>query len=143
MAIEKASIASAAAEKRKKLIEEQRRIEAELAKIDDAAKEEAMGIVTSGLNQLSELGAGAWDIMKMIGAQLGLPVNTPEPEKRARKASTSADGRKGTRPIPEGKVCPICEFGTVPSHDARKHRSQSEKKPFTAEELTSLGLTRA
>ena len=51
--------------------------------------------------------------------------------------------RKGTRTVKS--ACPICKFKTVPPHDARKHRfAQGKKKrPFTAAELTKLGLKKA
>jgi len=39
--------------------------------------------------------------------------------------------------------CPICEFKTSPPHDARAHRGQAKKKPFTATELSSKGMTKA
>lgn len=55
----------------------------------------------------------------------------------------SAQGRAaGTRRKNPDRPCPICEFVTSPPHDARTHRGQSKKKPFTAAELKELGLSR-
>ena len=54
----------------------------------------------------------------------------------------AAGGRKGTRTIKEAP-CPVCKFKTEPLHDARRHRSQGDKKkPFTHEELEALGFRR-
>jgi hypothetical protein len=53
-------------------------------------------------------------------------------------------GKKATgikRPMKDA-ACPICKFKTAPLHDARKHRSQDAKKPFTKAELAELGLER-
>jgi ribosomal protein L13E len=48
---------------------------------------------------------------------------------------------KGTRSV-KSAPCPICKFKTVPPHDARKHRfaQGKNKRPFTAAELSNLGL---
>jgi len=57
------------------------------------------------------------------------------------KRKFKTKSRKGTRIIKDAP-CVICKFKTSPSHDARKHRfSQGKKKrPFTAKELSDLGL---
>jgi len=39
--------------------------------------------------------------------------------------------------------CKICGFRTVKPHDARSHRGQSKKAPFTRKELAERGLRRA
>ena len=39
--------------------------------------------------------------------------------------------------------CSVCEFVTVPPHDARRHRFQgADKQPFTDDQLAELGLAR-
>jgi hypothetical protein len=50
--------------------------------------------------------------------------------------------RVGTRKVKEAP-CPICNFQTSPPHDRRAHRSQKDKKPFTAAELQAKGLSKA
>jgi hypothetical protein len=50
--------------------------------------------------------------------------------------------RKGTRRVKDA-ACPICGFKTIPPHDGRAHRSQSPKKPFTADELAARGFRKA
>jgi hypothetical protein len=39
--------------------------------------------------------------------------------------------------------CKICGFRTVKAHDARSHRGQENKAPFTKKELAERGLRRA
>jgi hypothetical protein len=39
--------------------------------------------------------------------------------------------------------CKICGFRTVKAHDARSHRGQANKAPFTKKELAERGLRRA
>src|ERR1700693_2227181 len=46
-------------------------------------------------------------------------------------------GRKGTRTIKDSP-CPVCKFKTSPPHDARRHRGQKTKKPFTVGELKEM-----
>jgi hypothetical protein len=38
--------------------------------------------------------------------------------------------------------CKICGFRTVKPHDARSHRGQAKKAPFTRKELVERGLRR-
>lgn len=47
--------------------------------------------------------------------------------------------RKGTRQIDASKPCSICGFQTDTPHDARSHRTQKKKAPFTAAELAQRG----
>jgi hypothetical protein len=52
-----------------------------------------------------------------------------------------AVGRKAMGRIRSDNPCRICGFRTNPPHDARKHRfSKAKKRPFSAKELTDLGL---
>lgn len=47
---------------------------------------------------------------------------------------------KQTRQLDPNKPCTVCKFATEPNHDARRHRSQGEKKkPFTEKELAEFG----
>ncbi len=38
--------------------------------------------------------------------------------------------------------CPVCKFMTNPPHGGRTHKSQTEKRAFTDEELKARGLVR-
>ena len=58
------------------------------------------------------------------------------------RSSAGEGSRKGTRQVNAERPCPICNFRTDPPHDARRHRGQDDKRPFTAEELRHLGLKR-
>jgi hypothetical protein len=88
---------------------------AEMESLFQAAIDEQLAIIKEAEGRLSELGYGA-------------PV---------RKA-----GKTGiTRQRDPNAPCAICNFVTVPNHDARKHRGQGDsKKAFTAKELDELGL---
>lgn len=91
----------------------------QLAKIEDLRKEAIEEI----LNQRKELDAQ----LKSLGYDTG------------------GSGRRAQRRVLDpNKPCPICEFTTVPPHDARNHRGQGKKKKaFTADELKTLGMTKA
>ena len=56
-----------------------------------------------------------------------------------------ASGRgKGLRQTNPDRACPVCQFKTDPPHDARQHRGQGKnKRPFTAAQLTEMGLRKA
>jgi hypothetical protein len=59
----------------------------------------------------------------------------------SRKPKSAGTSNRGV--MAADKECPICKFRTNPPHDARKHRTQGDnKKPFTAEELTAMGMTK-
>ena len=55
---------------------------------------------------------------------------------------TNGSKPKRTTRKPKDTPCKICGFKTDPPHDARAHRSQAEKRPFTDEELAQLGMTK-
>jgi hypothetical protein len=52
-----------------------------------------------------------------------------------RQAKADAPKRKS-----RDEPCKICGFKTSPIHDARAHRGQTHKKPFTTAELSAKGL---
>ncbi len=55
-----------------------------------------------------------------------------------------SSGKKTQRHLDPDKPCTVCNFATVPNHDARKHRAQGDdKKPFTAKQLEELGMKKA
>ena len=49
--------------------------------------------------------------------------------------------RRITR-TPERAPCRICAFRTMRPHDARAHRGQAKKAPFTRKELAELSMRR-
>ena len=61
---------------------------------------------------------------------------------RSHSGARGGSSRKGTRRVKDA-ACPICGFKTIPPHDGRAHRSQSPKKPFTADELAARGFRKA
>jgi hypothetical protein len=120
------------AEQSKKIEEEIRALEAKKQEIQSKAHDEAKKAADAAVAALNELG---YSYRLVEGGRMGSAMPP-----RARKSSGEG---KATR-APSTGPCPICKFETSPHHDARKHRSQPEgqKKPFTAEELTGLGLTK-
>lgn len=59
-------------------------------------------------------------------------------ESGGRKAVRNGAGRGAIKDSP----CPVCKFKTNPRHDARRHRRQKRKKPFTVGELSVMGLAK-
>jgi hypothetical protein len=94
----------------------------ERAKIFDQAKEEALEKANEAVAQLNALG---------LHYKL---VNGVERSGTPRTAKAATQGTVKEAP------CKVCEFQTSPPHDARAHRSQKRKKPFTAAELSDKGL---
>jgi hypothetical protein len=72
---------------------------------------------------------------------LGFTYTLADDRAPARAKTAKTASRKGTRQIKDAP-CSICGFKTAPPHDARRHRfSQGKRKrPFTAKELSDLGL---
>lgn len=97
----------------------------ERAKLISQAKSDALARASAALEELNSLGF-SYSLVE------------------GNKAPAAKPARTGTRQVKDAD-CPICKFRTEPPHDGRKHRSQPEsrKKPFTAAELTDLGLKRA
>lgn len=92
--------------------------------------DEAHGRLKSELDRFNGMNLGRTYELRETGARSG--------------RQASAESRKGTRSVNAERPCPICGFKTIPPHDARAHRSQGEKKrAFTAEELSSKGMTKA
>jgi hypothetical protein len=96
-------------------------LDAERAKLIDAAKTEALARAQDAISDLNALGF-AYSLAQASVAK-------------------KAVGRKAVGRIPSDNPCRICGFRTKPPHDARKHRfSKAKKRPFNAKELTDLGL---
>ena len=108
-------------------VERIKQIDQERAKLLGEAKKEALVRANQAVADLVALGF-TYTLVDSQG---------PTRAKRAAKKAS----RKGTRQIKDAP-CSICGFKTAPPHDARRHRfSQGKKKrPFTAKELSDLGL---
>ena len=105
-------------------IERIKELDRERAKIFDKATDEALEKANDAVAVLNSLG---------LSYRL---VNGAEQPARPQKATIAQRGTVKVSP------CPVCEFQTSPPHDARAHRGQAKKKPFSAAELTSKGLTK-
>jgi hypothetical protein len=105
-----------------------RRLDEERAKLLAAAKSEAIKKVDQALKELNSLGFS----YRLVGDN----VRATGPKSLRKKAGRVRGRVKNER-------CRICNFLTVPPHDARTHRSQSKKAPFTHQELGKRGLRRA
>jgi len=101
-------------------------IDKERASLLDTAKRAALDAANSAITALNSLG---------FSYRLIERATTP-----ARRTSRKA--RRGTGKI-KNAPCPICQFKTKPPHDARRHRGQKKKRPFTAQELTAMGYAKA
>lgn len=97
----------------------ERRKEALVAEV----KSETLAAIETKIEVLRELGF-EYEVVPCAG-----------PKNRSRKKSHSQSGK------PTGQ-CPICDFETVPPHDARHHRSQNPKVPFTEAELSERGFSK-
>jgi hypothetical protein len=108
----------------KSAIQRIKELDEERARIFDQAKEEALERAKAAVAELNALG-----LHYTLVSGDGKSARSP-------KAAASSKGTVKEAP------CSICEFQTSPPHDARAHRGQSRKKPFTAAELTEKGLTK-
>src|SRR3954447_16573872 len=91
------------------------------------AKSEAMDRANEAISELNAL---------------GFSYRLTQRDGGGRQGSSGSTGRKGTRQVNAERACPICGFRTEPPHDARRHRGQAEKRPFTDEELEANGMRR-
>ena len=95
-------------------------IEAERSSILDAAKNELLAEIKGLIDELNGF---------------GFNYRLTEGGRRGAEGS-----RKGTPQANPDRACPICNFKTNPPHDARRHRGQENKKPFTNRELEEMGM---
>ncbi len=104
------------------VLEQIRQLEQQKASLIDGARDEAMAQVASGIEVLGELGFH-YEVV---------------PESQKKRAGTRSVSRKPRA----DKDCPICGFQTDPPHDARHHKGQEIKAPFTDQELEARGYKR-
>jgi hypothetical protein len=99
--------------------EQIRKLDDQRKKLIEGAKAEAMQNVQKAIDDLNALGFSY------------------------RLVEATVTGSKGAARKSSDGPCPICKFKTVPPHDGRRHRSQGDnKRPFSAQELSDLGLAR-
>ena len=97
-------------------LEQVRKLQEQLHKLSESAKDEALSQATEAVETLNSLGYHF--------------VLTEEGKAKPKKQRTKSTG-----------VCPICDFATEPAHDGRRHKGR-ERRPFTKDELLELGLAR-
>lgn len=107
------------------LLDELVRLNARRQEIADKVKEEALTKAREALELVNSLG-----FTYRITDKPETPSYYPPPQRTYDRGS-----RAGTRQVNADRPCPICGFKTDPPHDARRHRGQIEKHPFTDEEL--------
>jgi single-stranded DNA-specific DHH superfamily exonuclease len=101
-------------------LEQLRQLDEQRKEILESARKEALEVINAALGTLGEFGFN----YRLVEAKPPAP-----------------SGRKGARQVKDAP-CKVCGFKTSPPHDARAHRTQTKKKPFTDEELQAKGLTR-
>jgi hypothetical protein len=104
-----------------------RELDAQRAKLIAAAKSDAINKVDKALKELNSLGFD----YRIVADGSGRSIRVG----RKRKAGRGKGRVKNA-------ACKICNFVTVPPHDARTHRSQAKKAPFSSQELAQRGLRR-
>ena len=102
----------------KSAIERIKELDEERARLFEQAQEEALKKAAEAVADLKALG---------LNYQLTSGVK-----------SGAADHPATGKDVP----CPICKFHTAPPHDARTHRNQKKKAPFSAAELKEKGLVK-
>jgi len=107
----------------KSAIQRIKELDEERVRIFEQAKEEALEKAKAAVAELNALGL---DYALVVSGS-----------KRAHAPKATAPSKGAVKAAP----CSICGFQTSPPHDARTHRGQSKKKPFTTAELEEKGLT--
>jgi hypothetical protein len=110
------------------VLERLKALDAERASLIEGAKQEAIDKGNQAVVDLKSLGI----------EYTFVPSNVTT---RAPRAPRKTETTKQTRQL-QDKPCPICNFKTTPPHDARAHRGQKTKAPFTVEELMTKKLSR-
>jgi hypothetical protein len=113
----------------KSAVERLKALDEERSRLVDDAKSEAMERANEAISALNALGF-SYRLTQSGDAGPG------------RRISSGQESRKGTRQVNAERPCPICGFRTEPPHDARRHRGQDPKRPFTDEELKANNMRR-
>jgi hypothetical protein len=110
------------------ILDKLKALDDERAKLLEDAKKEALEKAHKAIADLNELGFN-YRLVEGSGTSTA---------RRPRNRSEGEGPKRQARDIP----CPICQFKTNPHHDARAHRSQQPKRPFTEQELADKGLAK-
>ena len=111
----------------KSVLKQLQALEGQKSTLLEEAKAEILDRISEELSTLEEFGFQYKLVkVKKRRAQKATP----------RRAATSKRGRVSNTP------CSICGFSTDRPHDARTHRSQEPKAPFSKAELKERGMRR-
>lgn len=118
------------------VLEQLKALDAQRAELLEGAKREALDKAERAVADLNSLGF-AYRLIEGKETPVRLPrkVGSTDHPRSSRGQVTSK------RQISD-EPCKICHFKTDPSHDARAHRGQKEKQPFTVEELMEKHLSK-
>jgi hypothetical protein len=106
--------------------EELKALEEQRIKLVEGAKGKALEKANEAIKELKELG-------------LHYSLTEDETAKGPRNGVAKTGAAKRQM---KDAPCPICKFQTKPPHDARAHRGQVTKHPFTSEELAAKHPTK-
>jgi hypothetical protein len=106
----------------KSAIQRIKELDEERTKLLSNAKQEAMDRAKAAVSDLNDLG-------------FNYRLTTMDELRNGAGKSKKAVRQKKDVP------CSVCNFKTDPPHDARAHRGQKRKKPFSAQELKDKGYT--
>ena len=112
------------------VLEQLKALDAQRAELIEGAKQEALDKAEKAIADLNSLG---FHYRLVEGTS-----TAREPRKVTHRQSQEDTPKRQL----QDKPCSICEFKTNPLHDARSHRHQNPKKPFTVEELMEKGLSK-
>jgi hypothetical protein len=104
-----------------------RELDEQRAKLIAAAKSEAIKKVDKALKELNGLGFE----YRLVSDGSG----------RSMRVARKVKAGRGKGRVKNG-ACKICKFVTAPPHDARTHRGQAKKAPFSNQELVERGMRR-
>lgn len=111
------------------VLEKLKALDAQRAELVEGAKREALALVEKAVADLNSLGFH-YSLIEEGESEPRKALTRPKPER--------GEAKRQTKDAP----CSICHFKTAPPHDARSHRGQKEKRPFTVEELMEKGLSK-
>jgi hypothetical protein len=111
----------------KSVLKQLESLEDQKAKLLGEAKDEILDRIHEDLNALEEF---------------GFKYKLVQVKKRRNQKAAPRKAAKSKRRRVSNAPCPICGFSTDRPHDARTHRWQEPKAPFTKAELKERGLRR-
>lgn len=113
------------------------KLDAERAKLEQSRQ----GLLETAKSELLTRGKEVIDSLAALGFPYKFSTSVAEKSHKAAPKTVLTTKSKKHRQSTQA-VCPVCRFGTRPSHDGRTHRHLKIKAPFSAAELAERGLTR-